>query len=122
MIFHHVLHLQILQADHLVLANQPGRQLVKKILASILDLLVDPSDFQASFLPTITSVLATRENSLPSSQLLFVLPEILGSLFFFSVGVDEKMLESQVNSNGWMNGIKFLDLVFIKNGDKVFSG
>jgi hypothetical protein len=90
MIFYHVLHLQILQTDHLVLANQPGGEFVKKIMASILNLLMDPSDFQASFLPTITPVLATRENPLPSSQLLLVLPEKFWSLFFFSVRVDEK--------------------------------
>lgn len=53
MILLHVLHTQVLQADHLVLANQPGGQLVQEVHPGVSHLLVEPGHLQPGLLPVL---------------------------------------------------------------------
>ena len=59
-IFQHMLDCQRLDTDHLVLADESGRQLVLKITAAIGDAGMDASDLAPGFLPVLAPLLLLR--------------------------------------------------------------
>jgi hypothetical protein len=72
MFFYHSLHIQVFQANHLVFANEPGRQPVKEILTGIFDFFVNPGYYYSSCLVPVTASNPGRRTNFEPGSISFL--------------------------------------------------
>src|SRR5207237_3126596 len=95
-VFHHILDLQTLDADDLVLAYDLHRELMLIVSPSIRNLLMETSNFETCLGPVLGPFFLLGMISLCPCQLLFILVKELGVPMRLTIGCDHHRLQAQV--------------------------
>src|SRR5712691_2256165 len=122
MILDHVLDLQTLHADCLVLTNNASRELVLRVTPSIGYASMDTSDLDACLCTVLASLLLLRQSPLGLRQLLFICGKELGVAYCFTRREYHHRLEAQIKPNFLLHWSQMLDILFYQERDKVSIG
>jgi hypothetical protein len=90
----HVFHLQILRADYLVFVNELRRELVKKIMTGIYDLLLNLGYLDTCLVPVRTTFGMSTHGSCAFANCFSSSRKVCESVYFFSIRKDGEMLQS----------------------------
>ncbi len=122
MVFEHVLDVQTLDTDRLVLTDQLCRELLLRITATITDTSVDPSHLEPSFGAVLTALLFLGETTLSTCQFLLILVEELRIAVGLSIGGDHHRLQAQVKPDLFVDHRPERDVLLDQDGHEVASG
>ena len=111
-VFDHVLDLQTLDANRLVLTDQLCRELVLVVPSPIGDPSMDTGDFQTSFRAVLGAFVLLGKTTLCLRQLLFILLEELGIAGGLPIGGDDQRLQAQVKPHLLIHYWQRLDVFF----------
>ncbi len=118
-IFHHVLHRQVLNRNHLVFAYQLSRQLVQKIFAGVGNLSLNSCHRPSCFISIFRAFDATRQNFLSLSQLKTKAFKVKRIGYLLTVTGGNQRRDSNIYSNPFVRGWQsFNRWVFNQQGDK----
>ena len=115
----HVLDVQALNADRLVFTNQPCRELVQEVTASISDTSMDTSNLLTGFGSILATLLLPGMSSLGFGQFLLVFVEEFGVPYRLTCREDDELFQAQVSPNGLFNRLKLCDIFFYQERHKV---
>ncbi|ADJ28745.1 hypothetical protein Nwat_1899 [Nitrosococcus watsonii C-113] len=95
----HPFDVQILQANHLVLVDQPVGLLVQKITAAILDPGMNSGDVDLLPAPALRAFLLARESALGHFQLPGIAVSVFRRTGFIPLGGDDHILNSHIHAH-----------------------
>lgn len=113
---------QTLDADHLVLADDAGREFVLVIASAVGDTGMDPGHFETCPGSVLTPFLLFRQPPLRFRQLLLVIGKITRISDGLSCRKHYHACEAQIKSDHLFHHGKRLDLFLDQDGDKVAVG
>ena len=120
-VFDHILDLQTLDTDRLVLTDQLCRELLLVITASVTDASVYSSHLETSLIAVLGTFFLLGKTPLGLRQLLLILVEEFGVAMSLSLGGDHHRLQAQIKSHLFVDYWQMLDVLFDQDGDKVAS-
>ncbi len=115
----HILNLQTLDTDRLVLTDQLCRELVLRITASVTDPRMDASHLETSLGAVLGALLFLGEATLSPCQLLLILVEEFGIAGGVPIRGDHHGLQAQIKPHLRLHHRQELDVFFDQDGDKV---
>lgn len=110
MVFDHPSHVQVFDADSVVLTHQISRHLIEVILSGVANVFLYPSNADALTVPPTTTFDATGENALGLGKTSLVFARMLRVGNPLVVAGCSQSIDSQVNANrftGWVELGKF---------------
>ncbi|AIQ65839.1 hypothetical protein PSTEL_24760 [Paenibacillus stellifer] len=120
-IFEHVRHSQIFDADRLIFTNQLRGELMQKIMAAAHDLFMDLGNLLFGFLPIGAPLVTASHAALPKCKFLLIFAK------HFRIGnpppirADCKFLESKVNADLLIGLWQRVHFHFAKDGYKILA-
>lgn len=110
----HITNCQILNGNNIIIFNQAGSQLIQVIFPRVSNEFMDTSNFNTLPVPSITSILSARKNTLFFFQLLHFNRQESRIFNCVTIGKNSQTLNAKINTNtvpGFWQGL----YVFIKN-------
>src|SRR4028118_2048981 len=121
-VFHHVLHRQVLNRNHLVFAYQLSRQLVQKIFTGISYLSLDFCHTPSSFLPIFRAFDAARQSFLRVSQLQSKTLKVMRVSYLLTITGCNQRGDPDIYSNLFIRDRHYLNRWLVnQQGDKPSS-
>ncbi len=120
-VFDHILDLQTLDTDRLVLTDQLCRELLLIITAAVTDPSVDPSHLEPCLGAVLGPFFLLAEATLSPRQLLLILVKELGVAVGLSIRGDHYGLQSQVKPDLFRDHRQERDVLLDQDGDEVAS-
>ncbi len=111
-IFHHVLDCERLDTDRLVFTDQPCREFVQEVTASIGYSGMDSCDLLSAFSLFLRTFFLPGVSSLRLRKLLLILGEEFGVANRLASREDHEVFQAQVSANGLFTWLKLLDVFF----------
>lgn len=99
MISCHTSHIQVLDANSVILSNQIGSELVQRISSTVSDMFMQPSNLNTLPMPSTTTFLTSRKNTLQPRQFRQIMPKMLRVCNTFSGRKGSQSIYPQVNSD-----------------------
>ncbi len=122
MVLHHVLRLQCLHDDDLVLVNDPSRQFVKEVLALVCDFLVSLGEDQPGFFTILASDFLSRQRPLRLLDLRFGFSEKAWVFDLLRdhlvVRHDGEVLQTEIDPDLVLGWDPWFIVLFDEDGDK----
>ena len=118
-VLEHVLDLQTLDADRLVLTNNASRELVLIVPSPVSNLSMDTSYFETGFRYVLTALLLLSKATLSLSQFLLVLTEVPWIDDMLPIGSDNHTLQAKIKPHLLLHDRQVLDILFDQDGDEV---
>ncbi len=118
-ILDHVLDLQALNADRLVLTDQACRELMQEVTASLSDTGVYASYLFTSLDTVLATLVLPGVSSLCFRQLLFIFMEELGITNRLTCREDDERFQAQVSTYRLFHWLKLLNILFNQDGHEV---
>jgi len=119
MIFDHVLDLQTLDADRLIFTDQPCRELMQEVTASISNTGVYAGDLFTGFGSILGAFLLLGMAPLCFRQFLLIFVEELGIADGLTRREDDERFQAQISPYTLFSWLKLFDIFFYQDGDKV---
>ncbi len=121
MILHHAFHVQVFDADHVVLFHQASSHLVKVVPSLVAQFFMGGGEFESGFLPVLAAFLFPREPFLKPLNFDFFSLGKLVVLELFPVGGDHQILDAEVQTNHGSGFFKLIHLFVATDRAEVFS-
>src|SRR5690348_10158146 len=119
MIFDHVLDVQALYTDRLVLTYQSCRELVQEVTAPISNTSMYSSDLFADFGSVLTILLFLCMSPLSLCQLLLIFVEELRVAYHLTCREDDEFFQSQVSTYTLFHWRKGFDILFYQQRHEI---
>src|SRR5262249_12908337 len=114
--------LQTLDADHLVLMNNAGRELVLIIPSAVPNLGMETGNLEPCLCSVLAALLFLGSSPLCLGQFLLIFAEVLWIAHKLTIRGDNHRLQAQVKPNLFGDNRKGLDILFNEDGHEVASG
>jgi hypothetical protein len=119
---HHSGHVQSFDKDRLVLADDPGRELLKRVAPCVADSGVKSGYFELGFLTIITAFDFARQSALKSLQSLFSSDQWTGIFYLLAFTGRGERLDADINADFSFSFLQGLDVGLDQNAHKIAPG